>query len=77
MKVYVGNLPFSFSDKELSELFAVYGELAEASIIKDKQTGRSKGFGFVTFANYLKLSLGNAQGILLTVRLIILIDRNN
>ena len=50
-KIYVGNLPFSFTDKELSELFSVYGELSEASIIKDKQTGRSKGFGFVTFAN--------------------------
>ncbi len=50
-KIYVGNLPFSFTDKELSELFSVYGELSEVSIIKDKQTDRSKGFGFVTFAN--------------------------
>ena len=50
-KIYVGNLPFSFTDKELSELFSAYGELSEVSIIKDNQTGRSKGFGFVTFAN--------------------------
>lgn len=51
VKLYVGNLPFSVSDKELNELFASYGEITEATIIKDKFSGRSKGFGFVTFAD--------------------------
>lgn len=51
MKVYVGNLPFSMSDKDLTEMFAQFGEITEAVIIKDKFSGRSKGFGFVTFAD--------------------------
>ncbi|MBI2452214.1 RNA-binding protein [Candidatus Pacearchaeota archaeon] len=51
-KVYVGNLPFSFTDKDLKELFSKYGELIEAVVIKDKYSGRSKGFGFVTFADH-------------------------
>lgn len=49
VKLYVGNLPYSFSDKELQELFSPFGEISEATIIKDKYSGRSKGFGFVTF----------------------------
>lgn len=48
MKIYVGNLPFSVDDEKLRELFSPYGEVEEASIIKDKFSGRSKGFGFVT-----------------------------
>lgn len=48
VKLYVGNLPYSFNDKELQELFAPFGEVVEATIIKDKYSGRSKGFGFVT-----------------------------
>ena len=49
MKVYVGNLPFSFDDEGLRKVFATYGEIEEVSVIKDKFSGRSKGFGFVTF----------------------------
>ena len=49
-KVYVGNLPFSVDQKELSNLFSSYGEISEATVISDKFSGRSKGFGFVTFA---------------------------
>ena len=49
MKVYVGNLPFSIDDDKLKELFSPHGEIEEATIIKDKFSGRSKGFGFVTF----------------------------
>jgi len=48
MKVYVGNLPFSVDDDKLRELFASYGEVEEATVISDKHSGRSKGFGFVT-----------------------------
>ena len=50
-KVYVGNLPFGVEDKELQELFSPYGEISEAVVIKDKYSGRSKGFGFVTFVD--------------------------
>ncbi len=48
MKIYVGNLPFSVDDKKLESLFSQYGSVEEATIIKDKFSGRSKGFGFVT-----------------------------
>ena len=50
MKVYVGNLPFSVDDEKLREIFAAFGEVTEVQVIKDKFSGRSKGFGFVTFA---------------------------
>ena len=49
MKVYVGNLDFSVDDEALKNLFSSYGEIEEAIVIKDKFSGRSKGFGFVTF----------------------------
>ena len=51
MKVYVGNLPFSVDDEKLREIFAKFGDIEEATIIKDKYSGRSKGFGFVTFTD--------------------------
>ena len=51
MKLYVGNLSWSIDDRALKELFASYGEITEAVLIKDKFSGRSKGFGFVTFTN--------------------------
>jgi len=50
-KVYVGNLPFGVADEDLKEMFSSYGEVEEAVVIKDKFSGRSKGFGFVTFAD--------------------------
>ena len=49
MKVYVGNLDFGIDDEALKNLFSSYGEIEEAIVIKDKFSGRSKGFGFVTF----------------------------
>ena len=49
-KIFVGNLPFSVEDEKLKELFAPFGEIEEAQIVKNKFSGRSKGFGFVTFA---------------------------
>jgi len=51
MKVYVGNLPFSVDKAKLEELFKPYGDIEDAVVISDKFSGRSKGFGFVTFAN--------------------------
>lgn len=50
-KLYVGNLPWSMTDVTLKELFTQCGEVTEAIIIMDHYAGRSKGFGFVTFAN--------------------------
>lgn len=51
MKIFVGNLPWSVDQKALTELFASYGEVSEAVVISDKFSGRSKGFGFVTFSD--------------------------
>lgn len=46
-KLYVGGLPYSTTDQELSDLFAPFGTVVSAVIINDKMSGRSKGFGFV------------------------------
>src|SRR5438876_9171258 len=46
-KLYVGNLPFTATDEELQEAFAQAGAVQSAKIIMDRDTGRSKGFGFV------------------------------
>ena len=45
--LFVGSLPFSVSDDALGQLFAQYGQVQSANIIKDKYTGQSRGFGFV------------------------------
>ena len=50
-KLYVGNLPWSVAEKDLKKLFESYGEVTEAVVITEKFSGRSKGFGFVTFAD--------------------------
>ena len=46
-KIYVGNLPWSVTDEDLREMFASVGEVHSASVIMDRETGRSRGFGFV------------------------------
>lgn len=47
MKMYVGNLAYSVTDTMLRETFSQYGEVSQVTVISDKFTGRSKGFGFV------------------------------
>ena len=47
MNIYVGNLSWSMTDEDLSNLFTEYGTVTSAKILKDKMNGRSKGFGFV------------------------------
>lgn len=49
-KLYVGNLPYSVEEADLQKEFSSYGEIEEVVVIKDRETGRSKGFAFVTFA---------------------------
>lgn len=49
MKLFVGSLAYSTTDEELEELFATVGTVTSAVVIKDRDTGRSKGFGFVEF----------------------------
>ena len=50
-KLFVGGLPFSTTDDELNQLFAAHGTVASATVVKDRDSGRSKGFGFVEFDN--------------------------
>ena len=49
LKIYVGNLNFSTSNQSFSDHFAQFGEVDDARIINDRETGRSRGFGFVTY----------------------------
>jgi RNA recognition motif-containing protein len=50
-RIYVGNLPWSYGSPELEQLFKQYGDVAAAEVIMDRETGRSRGFGFVQMAN--------------------------
>jgi len=47
LKIYVGNLSFDTREDDLTREFSVYGEVASANVISDRDTGRSRGFGFV------------------------------
>lgn len=47
MNIYISGLNYSTSDADLNELFAAYGEVSSAKVISDRETGRSRGFGFV------------------------------
>jgi RNA recognition motif-containing protein len=51
MNIYVGNLAYSVTEDDLRAAFGAYGEVASASVIKDKVTGQSKGFAFVEMPN--------------------------
>lgn len=51
MKLYVGGLAYSVTDQELEALFAEQGQVVSASVIKDRDSGQSKGFGFVEMAD--------------------------
>ena len=48
-KLFVGGLPFATTDDELKELFSAHGSVASATVVRDRDSGRSKGFGFVEF----------------------------
>jgi RNA recognition motif-containing protein len=50
-KLYVGNLSYNVTNRELEEMFAAHGAVASANVITDRETGRSKGFGFVEMGN--------------------------
>jgi len=48
-KLFIGNLPFSINQDQLTAIFAPYGQIVSANIVMDRFSGRSKGFGFVEF----------------------------
>lgn len=49
-RIYVGNLPYNADNQQLTDLFGAFGEVVEASVVMDRDTGQSKGFGFVQMA---------------------------
>ena len=51
VKIYVGNLPYSVNDDSLQSNFAEFGKVSSAKVMMDRETGRSKGFGFVEMAS--------------------------
>ncbi len=51
MNIYVGNLSYEITDDEVKDIFSPHGEISSVSIIKDKYSGQSKGFGFVEMPN--------------------------
>ena len=51
LNIYVGNLPYKTNEGDLEQLFSQFGQVDRASIINDRVTGRSRGFGFVEMAN--------------------------
>jgi RNA recognition motif-containing protein len=56
MDIYVGNLPYSATEEDVSGLFAAYGPVERVKIITDRETGRSKGFAFVTLGDQAQLN---------------------
>jgi RNA recognition motif-containing protein len=50
-KLYVGNLPFTSTEEEIRNMFTPFGEVSSVAIINDRETGRSRGFGFVEMEN--------------------------
>ena len=62
MKLYVGNLAFSATDGDLREIFSQYGTVTDASILMDRTSGRSRGFGFVTMSGHEE-GLASIEGL--------------
>jgi RNA recognition motif-containing protein len=50
-KLYVGNLPYSYRDSDMEQAFSQYGQVTSAKVMMERDTGRSKGFGFVEMSN--------------------------
>ena len=58
MDIYVGNLPYTYSNQDLEALFAPYGKVTSARVVMDRETQRSRGFGFVEMANQTEADNG-------------------
>ncbi len=51
MNIYIGQLPYSITENQLKEMFSEFGEIGDLNLIKDRFTGKSKGFGFIEMPN--------------------------
>ena len=61
MNIYVGNLSYSMSESELRDAFGAFGEVSSVKILMDRETGRSRGFGFVEMPNQSEAETAIAQ----------------
>ncbi len=61
-KLYVGNLSFNTTADELREVFGRYGQVESASVVSDRETGRSRGFGFVEMSDGADEAIANLNG---------------
>ena len=79
IRLYVGNLPYTITKARLEEVFSPFGALTECSVISDKFSGRSKGFGFVEFESddAARQAIEKLNGTDLDGRNIIVNDVNN
>jgi len=64
MKLFVAAIPYDFDDVDLKEMFELYGEVSSAKIIMDRETGKSRGFGFVDMSddNEAKIAIETLDG---------------
>jgi RNA recognition motif-containing protein len=67
-RLYVGNLPFTTTNDELMDLFSQHGEVTSANVITDRDTGRSRGFGFVEMSNGAEAAIEELHGFELNGR---------
>lgn len=51
IRIYVGNLPYTVGNEQLAQIFSAYGDVNEATVVMDRESGQSKGFGFVEMAD--------------------------
>lgn len=51
-QIYIGNLPYRTNERDLRKRFSEYGQISDVRIVKDRRTGRSKGYAFITFSNH-------------------------
>lgn len=61
MNIYVGNLSYSLDEAELREAFAAHGEVSSVNVLMDRETGRSRGFGFVEMPNQAEAEAAVAE----------------
>ena len=78
-KIYVGNLPWRTTDVQLTQLFAAHGDVLSVRIISDRDTGRSRGFAFVTMtsAPAAQAAIAALHGSLLEGRTLVVNEANN
>ena len=69
-RLYVGNLSFNTDERSLSDAFSQFGDVTEAKVVMDRETGRSRGFGFIAMgdANSARNAISNMDGTMLDGR---------